>query len=373
MTETPLLPDYGRSTLAEIMPSLAAELTGDGDNVLGVPASDRYVVLMVDGLGWTGLTKALSELGYFPELLGDATRLTSAVPSTTATSLTCLGTGRTPGEHGIVGYSFRHGNGLLNPLSWNGAPDPRLVQPHDTIFERLADQGVSVHSVAPTRFEASGLTGAGLRGPVFHEVRDEDDLDTKIALTTKASVLGDKSLVYLYERSLDHVGHGRGCESDDWMTTLHRIDGFVERLREQLHPDVTLLITGDHGMIDVPKDAMIMLEDTPGLADGVDLFAGEGRMRQLYTRRPDAVARRWADILGERAWVVTGEQAIAEGWFGPVADSVRPSIGDVLVAMRDNWAVMSRALSGELTLVGMHGSLTSDEMHVPLLIDEGWA
>ena len=65
---------------------------------------------------------------------------------------------------------------------------------------------------------------------------------------------------------------------------------------------------------------------------------------------------------------------MAAGWFGDMSSRVRPRFGDVLVAMRDDWAVMSRALERELGLVGQHGSLTRAEMLVPLLIDhpESW-
>lgn len=370
--DDPFLPEYGRSTLGELLPSVAANLTGVGEDVLGLPSAQRYVVLMVDGLGWALLHSALPQLGYFPELLGDAKRLTSGVPSTTATSLTSLGTGLVPGRHGIVGYCFREGGALLNPLSWDEGPDPRLVQPNETVFEALARAGVAVTSVAPVRFEGSGLTIAGLRGPAFSGVEDEDDLADKVRRTVAAAQAGERSLVYLYERSLDHIGHGMGVASPNWLAAFVRIDAFVEQLRGELPSDVVLLITGDHGMVDVAKADHIMFEDHPELVRDVDLFAGEGRLRQLYTRRPKAVAETWAGELGERAWVRTREEAIAEGWFGEVAASVEPRIGDVLVAMRDQHAVMSRELSGELTLVGMHGSLTEAEMCVPLLIDEGW-
>ncbi len=62
---------------------------------------------------------------------------------------------------------------------------------------------------------------------------------------------------------------------------------------------MVLLVTGDHGMIDVPAQTRIVLDDEPGLLEGVDLIAGEARFRQVYTGRPGAVARRFAEFLGE--------------------------------------------------------------------------
>jgi hypothetical protein len=99
-------------------------------------------------------------------------------------------------------------------------------------------------------------------------------------------------------------------------------------------------------------------------------LAGEGRLRQLYTRpdRAAAVRDRWQERLGERAWVLTRDEAFAAGWFGPRNARVADRFGDVVVAMAGNGAVMSRTLPGEFSLVGMHGSLTTAELAVPLLV-----
>ena len=101
-----VLPAYDHSTLADLMPSIGAHLgvAGCRDDVLGLPNAQRYVVVLIDGLGWNLVRRAIRDVPYLADLLGDASPLTAAVPSTTATSLTCLGTGLPPGQHGIVGY-----------------------------------------------------------------------------------------------------------------------------------------------------------------------------------------------------------------------------------------------------------------------------
>ena len=143
----------------------------------------------------------------------------------------------------------------------------------------------------------------------------------------------------------------------------------LAQLRAALPGDVRLLVTGDHGMVNVPDDSRLVVEDEPDLLAGVTALAGEGRFRQLMTADPAAVADRWRDRLGERAWVRTRTEAIEDGWFGQVSPRLADQFGDVLVAMANDGAVMSRALPKELTLVGMHGSLTAAELDVPLLAD----
>ncbi|MFT3874984.1 MAG: alkaline phosphatase family protein [Propioniciclava sp.] len=375
MSHQPLVPAYGTSTIADVVPSVAASLGVDGwPDALGLPAASRWVILLVDGLGAHNLADAAEHAPFLMSLVGaDAsTTVTSGVPSTTATSITCLGTGLTPGQHGIVGYAFRNpiDCGCLNALAWAPGVSALDLQPRLTAFEKLSRQGVTLTSVSPARFEGSGLTEAGLRGARFQPVPDEDDHAARIQWTVDAAASGDRSLVYLYERSLDHTGHGQGWRSDAWRAALARIDTMARTLRAALPADIRLLITGDHGMMDSPKDRWIVAEDVPGLTDGLTLLAGEGRFRQLYAepRDVDAVLARWRKKLGERAWVVRREEAIEADWFGFVEKRVLDRYGDVLVAMRGDWALMTRTQPNEFGLIGMHGSLTEREMRVPVLI-----
>ena len=224
-------------------------------------------------------------------------------------------------------------------------------------------------AVLPVRFEGSGLTAVALRGGAFVGVDDEHDDDARVEQVLRAATAGERTLVYVYERLLDHVGHGRGIASAQWVEELVRIDAFADALRERLPDDVRLVVTGDHGMVDVPTDHRLVIEDEPELMAGVDLIGGEARLRQLYTAKPDSVAARWSDRLGSLAWVRTREEAHAEGWFGKLAPRVADHFGDVLVAMRDDWAVLTREVPGEFTLIGMHGSLTAAEMEIPLICE----
>ena len=370
----PLVPDYGVSTLAELMPSMAARMGAwTRPDVLGLPDADRWVLLMIDGLGAWNLDESARLAPFLTQAWASSRggTLTSAAPSTTATSISSLGTGLTPGQHGLVGYSFRSpvDGGLLNALVWREGHSGYDIQPQLTMFERLAGEGVSVASVSPARFQGSGLTNAALRGARFVGVPDEGDVGARVGWATDAAASGDRSLVYVSERVLDHAGHGHGWRSDEWRAALAHVDDLALRLRQSLPDDVRLVITGDHGMIDSPRDRWLVAEEEPGLLDDVTLVAGEGRFRQLYTDAPGAVAERWADRMGDDAWVFTRDQAVAAGWFGPfLGRGVAARIGDVLVVTRNDAAIMTTTQPREFGLVGMHGSLTDEEMRVPLLV-----
>ena len=369
----PVIPAYGSGTLADLLPSIGAHLglPGSGDR-LGLPDAARYVVLLVDGLGWEQREHWTRAAPFLAGLSETGRSITSGVPSTTATSITSLGTGLTPGQHGVAGYAFRYPptGKVLNTLQWPADVHGLDVQPQLTYLERLAGAGVRTASVGPARFAGSGLTTVALRDSNFLGVADEEDHDLRIELVAGASAGGDSSVVYAYERSLDHTGHSRGVGSQAWLDALARCDALARGLRATLRSDTCLVITGDHGMVNVPQDARLLVEDEPALLAGVAAFAGEGRLRQLYAGRgkQEAVADRWRDRLAGQAWVLTREEAFAAGWFGPANPRVADRFGDVLVAMSGPGAVMSRRLPKELSLVGMHGSLTAAEMSVPLLV-----
>lgn len=368
-----IVPAYGSSTIADLLPSVGAHLgVPGGDDVLGLPAADRYVLVLVDGLGWSLLQGAAAQAPYLASLLEAGRSITAGVPSTTVTSLASLGTGLPPGQHGMVGYTSRvpSTGEILNALTWESDLVAQAYQPKPTWFERAGSAGVTVSSVALERFEFSGLTQAGLRGPDFVGYSDERAADLRIARTVEASRRGERSVVYAYERELDHTGHVEGCTSPKWLGHLGRVDRMIARLRQELPEEVVLIVTGDHGMVDIPPWHQLVVEEMPELLAGVDALAGEGRFRQLYVDHEPvaAVAARWADRLGDKAWVRTRDDAIEEGWFGPVDPDLRERWGHVLVALRTDWAVMTRAFPRELSLVGMHGSLTEAEMTVPLLV-----
>ena len=369
-----VVPAYRSTTLGELTPSIGAHLgvAGFAEDAFRLPQSARYVVVLIDGLGWNLLRRAVREAPYLASLLGSAQPITSAVPSTTVTSLASLGTGLPPGQHGLVGYTSRvpATGEILNALTWEADPPPTVYQAKPTFFERAADAGIEVTTVALTRFRGTGLTEAALRGAAFVPFSDDTSEELRIALIAEAALRGDRSIVYAYERELDHCGHVHGCNSTSWLEQLARIDAMCERLRAALPPEVTVIITGDHGMVDIPPDQRIVAEDDPALMAGVSALAGEGRFRQLYVdhESPSRVADRWRARLGELAWVRTRDQAINEGWFAAIDDQLRDRWGHVLVALRGDWAVMTKAFPREFTLIGMHGSLTPAEMLVPLIL-----
>ena len=375
----PIVPAYDETSLAALLPGVAASLGVDlGLAAVALPAARRCCVVLIDGLGRHLLEEASASAPFLTGLLTAGGSLTAGCPSTTATSLGSFGTGLPPGRHGLMGYEVMDPDRgvLLNELRWDPGTDPVAWQPHRTAFQQLTDHGVRVTQVANPEFAGSGLTAATLRGGDFVGLkRLPARIDTALQLLAQPG----PSLVYLYWGQVDAAGHLRGPHSAQWRTALRKVDRELMRLARRLAPDTLLVVTADHGMVDVPHAGRLDLADRPALSEGVAVVGGEARFVQLYCG-PDAgpedvsaVAARLSDALGERAWVRTRRQAISEGWFGSVEERVVPRIGDVLVAARGSFALVdSRTARPQvLALIGQHGSLTPQEQVVPLLVHTG--
>jgi len=366
--------------LADVVPSVLAAM-----GVAGFEARidlQREVagacVLLIDGLGAELLDTHAADA---PVLAGLRDRtLSVGFPSTTAAGLAAVGTGHRSGEHGFVGYTFRLPQaGVINALRWRPQPwgddlratvPPEQVQPLPTTFERAQSAGVAVSVISGAVFDGSGLTRALLRGGRYVGVHGLGDLAAAVV-----DAVADRGFCYGYHSDLDTLGHLYGPGSAPWRMQLRQVDRLVESIVAALPPGGLLAVVADHGMVAVSEEETVDIEARPALLEGVRAIGGEARARHLYIEdgAQDDVLAAWRAELGDRAWVLTREEAIAAGWFGErVSDSARPRIGDVIAAARGSAALVRRTTEPvESSLIGHHGSLTAAEQTVPLLLANG--
>jgi hypothetical protein len=378
-------PAYGVGTLADVLPGAAAALgvrverDGLPPDPLGLTevlhGARRVAVLLVDGLG-ADLVRAHPHLApTLAGLLSPAGDLAAPCPSTTPVSLTTLATGLPPGSHGVLGFvtAVPGENRTLNHVRWADDPDPARWQPRRTVFEQAAAAGLAVTAVGPHAYAGSGLTVAAYRGAEYPGAFGPGDL---VAGLLQALEDGSRALAYGYAAELDLTGHVRGVDSPAWRAQLELVDRMVEQIVDGLPDDAALLVTADHGMLDVPDDTRLDVDDVPDLVDGLRLLAGEPRARYAHAE-PGAAAdllERWRGVLGGRAWVAGRDEAIASGIFGPVDDAMADRIGDVVALARGTWAfVAPQRERGASMLAAYHGSLTATELAIPLLLARGGA
>jgi len=376
----PVQPLFGVASLADVLPSALAVLGVPGPDPLGLAAEldgvRRVAVLLVDGLGWHQLPAAAVHaptLGEFAAAPA-ARELTAAFPSTTPTSLVTIGTGVPPGAHGVLGFNLNvpGTDRVLNHVLWADDPDPVRWQPVDPVFVRAEAAGVTTTVVTSPWFEGSGLTVAAYRGAGFRGAAGVDELAAELLAALRGP---DRALVYGYHADVDKIGHVCGVDSPEWRAAVVEVDRLVRMLAEGLPADAALLVTADHGQLDVPPERRFDLDTDPRLRAGVAIAAGEARARYLHVvpgARDDVVAA-WRAVLGPAAWVATRDEAVWAGWFGAVAPEHLARIGDVVVACNDDYAVLASVAEPAVItqFVAFHGSYTPAEMAVPLLVVRG--
>ncbi len=355
-----------RFSLADVLPNCLEALAGRSGR-LGLAPVTHAVVLVADGLGRTALETHRGHARTLASRLAADPAISAGFPTTTASALATLTTGTAPGQHGMVGYRVLDPDQdrLVNQLTGLDDLDPAVWQRMPTLFEISAAAGVRAVAIGAPRHRESGFTAAVLRGAHYYGAAQVAE---RFARARHELVSPGPTLVYLYVSELDVEAHARGIASARWVAALEALDAEVASLVSALRPRQGMLVTADHGMVDVPLDSHIVVPRD--LLAGVRYVGGEPRCLQLYLEPgavPDAVAGLWKDREGPRAWVATRDEAIAAGWFGEVDPVVLPRIGDVLVAARKNYAFYADPDDTARRMIGQHGSLTGDETDIPLL------
>ena len=357
------LPDYGGANVRGIVPALLGPHAGDLPAWIPAPVhgAGQVVLLVLDGLGWEQLRANAKSAPVLSSMEGGP--ITTVAPSTTATALTSIATGLTPGEHGLVGYRIEVGRSTLNVLRWNtDAGDARRQHEPSTLQPFAPFLGEAVPVVSKAELEGSGFTLAHLRG-----VRQVGwRAASSIPVTVGQLLAAGERFVYAYYDGIDKIAHERGF-GPFYEAELAAADRLVGEILEVLAPGAVLLVTADHGQVHVGGNT---LSPSPDVLRLTRHGSGEGRFRWLHAR-PGAAAELLAaaaDAHRDVAWVVSREQVIDDGWLGPVVSPpVAARLGDVALVAHAPVSFDDPADGGPYPLVCRHGSLTSAEMLVPLL------
>jgi hypothetical protein len=326
-----VLPDYGGACIANIVPALL----GPPDETpawmpAGVSGAHQVVLFVVDGLGWEQLQTRLDRAPTLAAMTGGP--VTTVAPSTTSTALTSLTTGLPPGEHGVVGYRIAVHGEVLNVLRWTtAAGDAHQSIPPSKLQPIAPFLGERPPVVTRAEYRRSGFTGAHLDPARFWGYRTLSTMVTEVDRLVRAS----EPFVYAYYDGLDKVAHE---------------------------------YTADHGQVEVGANVVPLAGE---VLSQCSMQSGEGRFRWLHARAGRARAL-WEAVCEHHesdAWVLTRDEVVSGGWLGPVVtDAALARLGDVALVARSDIAFHDPLDTGPYELVGRHGSLTSAEMLVPLLV-----
>jgi len=358
-----VLPDYGGACIANIVPALL----GPPDETpawmpAGVAGAHQVVLFVVDGLGWEQLQARRDRTPTLAAMSGGP--VTTVAPSTTSTALTSLTTGLPPGEHGVVGYRIAVHGEVLNVLRWTtAAGDAHQSIPPSKLQPIAPFLGERPPVVTRAEYRRSGFTGAHLDPARFWGYRTLSTMVTEVDRLVRAS----EPFVYAYYDGLDKVAHEYGL-GEHYEAELAWIDHTVERILTALRPGCALVVTADHGQVEVGANVVPLAGE---VLSQCSMQSGEGRFRWLHARagRARALWEAAREHHGDDAWVMTRDEIVSQAWLGPmVTEAALARLGDVALVARTDIAFHDPLDTGPYELVGRHGSLTSAEMLVPLLV-----
>jgi predicted AlkP superfamily pyrophosphatase or phosphodiesterase len=236
-----------------VVPSLLAHVHGRGSASLPewmpapVHGARQVVLLVVDGLGaeQLGARRALAPLLG----AGEGTVITSVAPSTTATALTSLATGLPPAVHGTVGYRVAMDGDVLNVLAWRiGARDARrsVPAPRFQPFAAFPLDGVRTPVVSRSDYVATGFTASHLGDASLHGWHTPAGLVVEV----RRLVASGAPFVYAYYDGIDRTAHACGLD-EHYDAELRAVDRLIGDLLEALPPRAVLVVTADHGQVEV--------------------------------------------------------------------------------------------------------------------------
>jgi hypothetical protein len=332
-----------------------------------VRQADQVVLLVLDGLGWSQLQARPHVAPTMTAMSGGA--IDSVAPTTTSAALTSIAQGATPAEHGVIAYRMHvPGEGVLNILRWTRAGgDARLAIPPSSIQPSPAFDGRAVPVITKAEFRGSGFSDVqGLRRVVgWHAA-------SSIAVEVGALLRAGERFVYAYYEGVDRVAHAHGFGAH-YDAELGAADRLVAGVLGALPAGAVLVVTSDHGQVDVGDATLALDKDVLAATTTV---SGEARFLWLHARRGavDDVLAGCRSLYGSVAEVRLRDELVDDGWFGAassMSDEVRSRLGDVAVVARAPVAVLDPSDPGSAALRCRHGSLTPDEVRVPLLAAVG--
>lgn len=357
-----ILPAFGNGCISDLVPSLLDRTDGAaqlfGEEVL---SSASVVMVLLDGLGWNQLHQR-SHLA--PTLTSmEQRRATTVAPSTTSTALTSLVTGTPPGHHGLVGYRVYVNGEILNTLRWTTPRGDarKLIIPADFQPEPAfcGQRPIVVNNAA---FKGSGFTAAHLGDVRFRPIHTM----SSISVEARQAVAAGEPFVYIYYDGIDKIAHAHGF-GEFYDAELIACDNLIADLMMSLPRGTAIVVTADHGLVDCAGMATPLASEV--LAH-VRAQSGEARFRWLHSEpgRQRELLAAAVSAHSDRAWVFPLEEMIDGGFFGTqVSDVARARLGNVALVAKDRWYFTDPKDNPKTKLIGRHGSMTADEMFIPVL------
>ena len=380
------MPDYKGGSIVNLMSSIAKSFGTDMpyEHLKILPAkkiknSKNVVLLVIDGLGYEYL-KNKGEKTILNDYLLDS--MTSVFLSTTASAITTFLTGVAPQQHAFTGwYMHLKEIGVVSTIlpfkpRFGGQSFSNYSIPIDTIFDQKAFSSrikAQNFNIIPKQILNSDFSKATSKNSksLCYETLNGFFRQIKKAITYS----NRRKYIYAYWPELDLLNHDYGVGHK--ISEKH-FKGLDEKIRNFIKSiegtNTSLIITADHGHINIPLERIIKLEDHPKLKDCLTLpLCGEGRTAYCYvhpskTKQFESYVK---NKLKKYCSLHKSQDLIDKKYFGLFKPNPKlfDRVGDYILICKENY-ILEDSIEGEKKrkpFVGHHGGVSKEEMLVPLI------
>ena len=346
--------------------SALAAVGGSTENLLRLPKANHAVVVLIDGLGLQNLQDAKAYARFLNS--GQLDSIRCEFPSTTATSLTGLATGERSATHGMIGYSVfnRVDKQPMNLLTgWESIEAANQFKKVKTLSE--STENVSVRVIGPSVYENSGFSAITMPNVEYIAA---DAISERFAKALRVPT--QNSITYLYVPELDQLAHKFGVTSTKWLEALEGVDAELAKFNSNIPNNFGVLVTADHGVVDVPADNQIFLDEFDWYVGAVLHTAGDPRCNFVYLFEgvdPEALIVALKNQFGSSAYVCDIAELKDSGWADWTTPAAADVVPDLVIIWNSNAVAYDRrfAKAQYLKTVGQHGGISDQETRVPLI------
>ena len=358
--------DVGR--LSDVFTSALASVGGGGENRLRLPKVRHSVVILVDGLGFENIRNSPAYARFLNSKSEHSIRC--EFPSTTATSITGFATGVRSGVHGLIGYAAYdrfHGKVMNLLTGWSSVEEAAEFKQVPALSENTGS--VKVAMVGPAAYETSGFTELTMKSAEYLPAKS---ISERFQWARKLLRGNESTITYLYIPELDQLAHRFGVGSQNWLNGLEDFDHEISKFVAVLGAGVGVLVTADHGVIDVPDSSHIYLDSFDWYREGTIHTAGDPRCNFVYLTDGSALAdfrAKLEETFGASAYICSPEELIQGNWMIACTPEVRRLLPDLYIIWKDAVVAYDRRFAKEshLRMIGQHGSISDTELRVPLI------
>lgn len=368
------------------------------------PANSKKVILfLIDGFGykqWLKYADRYEFLKRFTEK-GVVAPVTTVFPSTTAATLTTICSGLTPQEHGLPEWwvYFDELDKIIitlpfTPIGEKGRDklleagvDPKILFDGKTIHETLSESEIPSFTFIRDTYANSAYSKIVHRGSENAPFINSSDL--LVNLRKKIAEVSAPAYFYVYWDAVDSIAHTYGPHTEQYLAELNGFfyllqKEFIKRIEKNLAEEISILITADHGQVNVDPQQTIYLNQYSEVVDNFQVGPSGNKIlpwgspRDIFLAiKPEKLNEVFTFLtktLQGKATVMKIEKALEEGLFGHGAlhKKFKNRIGNILILPHGNSTIWYEHLKDEkFNLLGMHGGLSTDEMLVPFAVAKG--